>query len=203
MVQEPLERLSQRHFLDCFRRSRGFLFLLQDVVDSYHNHTIMSTSNGLITLASPFTIPKAASAAVLSGPYGEPYAIHSPPVPRPGSAEALVRLLYSGVCHGDIYSRSGGGPAPTVPKRPLTGGHEGVGIIVALGHASIEGHAGTSFRIGDTVGIAWRSSVCGTCEPCTLGAENHCTRQCVTGMHRDGTYQCTYCQFPTTVVRVM
>ena len=26
-----------------------------------------------------------------------------------------------------------------------------------------------------------------------LGAENHCTEQCVTGMHRDGTYQSTCC----------
>ena len=163
----------------------------------------MSTSSGLMPLASPFTIPKAAPAAVLSGPYGEPYTIHSAPVPRPGPAEALVRLLYSGVCHGDIYSRNGGGPAPPVPRRPLTGGHEGVGTIVALGNASIEGHASTSFRRGDTVGIAWRSSVCGTCDPCTLGAENHCTRQCVTGMHRDGTYQSKYCQFGSTLAPLM
>ena len=156
----------------------------------------MSTSNGFISLASPFLIPKTAPAAVLSGPYGEPYTILSSPVPRPGPVEALVRLSYSGVCHGDIYSRNGGGPAPPMPTRPLTGGHEGVGIIVALGDSSIEGQPSTRFRIGDTVGIAWRSSVCGTCEPCRLGAENHCTRQCVTGMHRDGTYQCKYCQLP-------
>ncbi len=163
----------------------------------------MDTSNGLIPLASPFTIPETASAAVLTGPYGEPYAIHALPLPRPGHAEALVRLSYSGVCHGDIYSRSGGGPAPPVPQRPLTGGHEGVGTIVALSDAPIKGRAGINLRIGDTVGIAWRSSVCGTCEPCTLGAENHCTKQCITGMHRDGTYQCTYCHFLSTVLQVV
>ena len=70
----------------------------------------------------------------------------------------------------------------------MTGGHEGVGTILALGtDCEDEG-----FIIGDTVGIAWRSFVCGICEACVVGEENHCMHQQITGMHRHGTYQCRY-----------
>ena len=105
----------------------------------------MAVSNRFSFIASSSKIPKTAPAAILSGPYREPYNFLSSPVPRPGPGEALVRLSYSGVCHGDVYSRDGGGPAPPVPTRPLTGGHEGVGIIVSLG-SSTEGSSSTVFQ---------------------------------------------------------
>jgi len=127
-------------------------------------------------------------AAVLSGPYLEPYTISQVPVETPKASEAVILLSYSGVCHGDIYSRDGGGPAPKNPIRPLVGGHEGVGTIVALSELNTEG-----FQVGDLVGIAWRSYVCGTCEPCMKGAENHCYNQKVTGAHRNGTFQSQSC----------
>lgn len=125
-----------------------------------------------------------APAAVLEGPYGDPYKIISRPIPFPAPQHALIRLSYSGICNGDLHSRDGDFPAPTEPLRPLTGGHEGVGAIISLG----ESHS-SHFKVGDMVGIAWRSAVCGDCEPCKTGAENYCTAQRVTGMHSDGTYQ--------------
>jgi propanol-preferring alcohol dehydrogenase len=146
-------------------------------------HTATSASN---------IIPLNAPAAILSGPYGDPYKIGSSPVTQPKRGEALIQLAYSGVCHGDLYSRNGGGPVPATPLRPLTGGHEGVGSIVALGTIDPQNQEGVSFGVGDIVGIAWRSSICGVCEPCLQGEENHCFKQQVTGMHRDGTYQCQY-----------
>ena len=150
--------------------------------------TITTSTSLSITL--PGQIPATAPAAVLVGPYGCPYTISSRSVPRPPPSEALIRLAYSGVCHGDIYSRNGGGPAPTMPVRPLTGGHEGVGTIVAFGEQATSAKLEIPFGIGDIVGIAWRSFVCGTCKPCRLGQENHCQKQQVTGLNRDGTYQC-------------
>lgn len=128
-----------------------------------------------------------ATAAILTGPYGDPYIIKAITIPTPGTQEALVQLDYSGVCHGDVYARDGGGPAPQDPIRPLIGGHEGIGRIVAMGNQGSHG-----FKIGDTVGIAWRSSVCETCQACKAGAENHCFNQEITGSHRDGTFQSTY-----------
>ena len=124
--------------------------------------------------------------AVLRQGYGKPYEFDCCDIQQPLEDEALIRIDYSGVCHGDVYGRDGGGPAPAQPRRPLTGGHEGVGQIVALG-SSERAHHG--FAIGDMVGIAWRSGTCGQCQACKLGAENHCPQQQVVGMHRNGTFQ--------------
>ena len=124
--------------------------------------------------------------ATLESRYGEPYKLVRSPVPTAGGAEAVVRIDFSGVCHGDVYSRDGGGPAPTEPIRPLVGGHEGVGEIVSLGK---EDSRVSSFNTGDLVGIAWRGQVCKECEPCQLGAENYCGQQQVVGMHRNGSFQ--------------
>ncbi len=101
-------------------------------------------------------------AAILTGSYGQPYEFVERPFPVMGLREAIVRLDFSGVCHGDVYSRDGGGPASAEPIRPLVGGHEGIGVIVYLG----EGTKASNFSIGDVVGIAWRSRVCEVCEPC-------------------------------------
>ncbi|KIW85656.1 hypothetical protein Z517_01048 [Fonsecaea pedrosoi CBS 271.37] len=137
-------------------------------------------------------LPQTAPAAVLTGAYGEPYTIKDVPIPVPRPHDALVELEYSGVCHGDVYARDGGGPAPKDPVRPLTGGHEGVGRIVAMGTEGLDG-----FKVGDVVGIAWRSNVCGTCQACQAGSENHCFNQKITGAHVDGTFQ-RYISFPTS-----
>lgn len=133
-----------------------------------------------------FQVPPTAFAATLTGLYGEPYHFLQEQVRPPAEKEALVSLSFSGVCHGDVYSRDGGGPAPSTPHRPLIGGHEGVGTIVALGANAV---SSSSFQVGDLVGIAWRTSVCGKCEPCLSGRENHCGEQVITGLHSSGTYQ--------------
>ena len=130
-------------------------------------------------------VPSTGAAAILTKPYGEPYTFVQEPVTPPGPNDAIVSIDFSGICHGDVYSRDGGGPAPAVPNRPLIGGHEGVGRIIALGDSQAAG----SFKVGDLVGIAWRSSVCGKCEACRYGRENFCEKQVVTGMHRFGTFQ--------------
>ncbi|CAM1503366.1 Fc.00g081420.m01.CDS01 [Cosmosporella sp. VM-42] len=132
-------------------------------------------------------------AARLTGPYGSRYKFEPQLQPNPGDREAVVRLDVAGVCHGDVYSRDGGGPAPEHPVRPLTGGHEGVGVIIDIGIDGMEKPYG--FRKGDVVGIAWRHSTCGKCEACLRGSENYCPHQLVNGMHRDGTFQ-RFIKFP-------
>ena len=158
-----------------------------------HNasETIHQTGNSSATAVPVLTEPGANHApeplsAILSGPYGTKYQFISNDIPRPADGEALIRIDYSGVCHGDVYSRDGGGPAPAQPIRPLTGGHEGIGVILSLGQSQ-ENQYG--FAVGDRVGVAWRSETCGTCEACRCRAENHCPSQKVTGMHRNGTFQ--------------
>lgn len=147
----------------------------------------MGSLDSITYAEQELALPAKALGAVLLGPYGEPYTFQDVPVVPPSKDEVLVRLLYTGVCHGDIYARDGGGPAPVKANRPLIGGHEGVGRIVAMG---AEGAIG--FKTGDVVGIGWRSYVCGNCKPCLEGAENFCYNQKVTGSHRDGTFQSSY-----------
>lgn len=133
-----------------------------------------------------FSPPSKSAAAVLTGGYGSRYEFVENELPVALSDEALIRIDYSGVCHGDVYSRDGGGPAPDSPMRPLTGGHEGVGEIVSFASSQTMCQG---FSIGDKVGIAWRSKTCQGCEACLCGAENHCPQQRIFGLHRNGTFQ--------------
>jgi propanol-preferring alcohol dehydrogenase len=98
----------------------------------------------------PVTEARENNCVVLTGVCGSPYSFIKGRVQSPLANEALIRLDFSGVCHGDVYSRDGGGPAPPIPNRPLPGGHEGIGEIIAFGPALNR----TSFQVGDTLGIS-------------------------------------------------
>ena len=67
------------------------------------------------------------------------------PVQQPGPDEVLIHIKYSGVCHTDLHALHGDWPLET--KKPLVGGHEGAGIVVALG-SLIE-----DIEIGDYAGV--------------------------------------------------
>lgn len=134
-----------------------------------------------------------ALSAILTERYGLPYGFQACKPRTPVAGEVLVRIDYSGVCHGDIYGRDGGGPAPAEATRPLIGGHEGAGEIVEIGDD--ESARASGFSIGDAVGIAWRSKVCKSCDACMAGSENHCPEQTVVGLHRDGTFQREFVRF--------
>lgn len=132
-------------------------------------------------------LPQVGRAAVLRHGYGKPYEIDNEfPVTAPGFLEALIHIETSGVCFGDIFSRDGQLPAPPTPHRPLVGGHEGVGRVVALGSSA---SLVSDIEVGDLVGVGWRHSACGKCVPCLKGAENACYEQMVNGLEVDGTFQ--------------
>jgi S-(hydroxymethyl)glutathione dehydrogenase/alcohol dehydrogenase len=88
----------------------------------------------------------------------------SPPVIReltliePRAGEVLVRMLASGVCHSDLHTRDGDWDRPT----PIVMGHEGAGIVEAVGPGV------GSPRVGDLVALAWLVP-CGTCPACRRG----------------------------------
>jgi NADPH:quinone reductase-like Zn-dependent oxidoreductase len=66
-------------------------------------------------------------------------------VQKPGPDEVLINIKYSGVCHTDLHALNGDWPLER--KIPLIGGHEGAGIVVALG-SLVEG-----IRLGDYAGV--------------------------------------------------
>jgi aryl-alcohol dehydrogenase len=81
---------------------------------------------------------------------------------RPG--EVLVRVAAVGVCHTDIAYTDGSRPAAPFP---LIAGHEGAGVIAAVG----PGAAG--FAVGDRVVMSFSS--CGRCQGCLAGRPARCS----------------------------
>jgi propanol-preferring alcohol dehydrogenase len=88
------------------------------------------------------------------------------PTPEPGPGQIQLRVTAAGLCHSDSFIM--GLPAEQyVYGLPLTLGHEGAGVVDALG----DGVAGVS--IGEAMAVygPWG---CGLCHACARGAENYC-----------------------------
>jgi hypothetical protein len=62
---------------------------------------------------------------------GKPLVIEELPIPTPGHGEVLVKIRATGVCHTDVHAADGDWPVK--PTAPFIPGHEGAGIVVALG----------------------------------------------------------------------
>lgn len=80
-------------------------------------------------------------------------------VGEPTDGEVLVRLQASGICHTDHASLRWG--------RPLIMGHEGAGIVQAIGPLV------SGIAVGDPVVLNW-AIPCGTCFQCGRGAQVLC-----------------------------
>lgn len=83
----------------------------------------------------------------------------------PGADEVLVRIQAAGVCHSDLHTYRG--ELRTVP--PVVLGHEGAGIVEAVG-----GNI-SSFKPGDRVLINWLPA-CNHCPTCRAGRPTLCER---------------------------
>ncbi|EER31397.1 alcohol dehydrogenase 2 [Candida tropicalis MYA-3404] len=103
------------------------------------------------------------------------------PVPVPKPNELLINVKYSGVCHSDIHLWKGDWLPPA--KLPLVGGHEGAGVVVAMGE-NVKG-----WKIGDYAGIKWLNGSCMNCEFCQQGAEPNCAEADLSGYMHDGSFQ--------------
>src|SRR5271163_4919628 len=83
----------------------------------------------------------------------------------PGPNEVQIRIQAAGVCHSDLSVINGTIPFPA----PAVLGHEGAGIVEAVGDAV------RSVKPGDHVVIATLAS-CGTCRACSTGHPTMCVR---------------------------
>ncbi|MFC0582295.1 NAD(P)-dependent alcohol dehydrogenase [Micrococcoides hystricis] len=92
--------------------------------------------------------------------------------PVPG--EVLVRNLAVGVCHTDMNTQAGNMPY----ELPGILGHEGAGVIEAVGDGV------TDFAIGDRVVLGW--PYCGACRNCIAGEHRYCLHigEALVGGHR-------------------
>lgn len=111
---------------------------------------------------------------------GGPIVYKEVPVPKPKSNELLIHVLYTGVCHTDLHAWKGDWPLPV--KLPLIGGHEGAGVVVAMGSEV------KNWKIGDFAGIKWLNGSCMSCEFCMQGAEPNCPMADLSGYTHDGSF---------------
>jgi propanol-preferring alcohol dehydrogenase len=112
--------------------------------------------------------------------FGEPLVLKEVPIPTPETGQVLVQIFATGVCHTDLHAVDGDWPIKPTP--PFIPGHEGAGIVAALGPGV------THLKEGDRVGTAWLFSACGHCDYCLAGWETLCPEQQNAGYSVDGSF---------------
>ena len=101
-------------------------------------------------------------AAVLHGPRKQ-FEVDDLELDEPQAGEVLVRVAASGVCHSDWHLVTG----DTKHPMPCVAGHEGAGVVEAVGPGV------TDVTAGDHVVLNWAPS-CGACFYCLRGRSNLC-----------------------------
>jgi len=126
----------------------------------------------------PTDCEETAMRAAVVHEFHAPLVIEDRPTPTPGHGEIVVRIEASGLCHTDIHAAHGDWPVK--PSLPFVPGHEGVGIVAAVGAGVARVHE------GDRVAVPWLGWACGACEWCASGWETLCPHQRNTGYSVDG-----------------
>jgi D-arabinose 1-dehydrogenase-like Zn-dependent alcohol dehydrogenase len=88
------------------------------------------------------------------------YEVRTVQLPLPPRS-ILVRTTHSGICFTDVHAKPSGCGL----------GHEGIGIVSAVGI----GVASGQFKPGDRVGWGWLNSSCGHCTTCVSGYRQYCS----------------------------
>ena len=110
---------------------------------------------------------------------GGPFQLVEREVPTPGPRWVRVKVEACGVCHSDVFAKSGAYPGIQLPRVP---GHEIAGRIDAVGDGV------TAWKVGDRVGVGWHGGHCFECDACRRGLFINCPNGKVTGISHDGGY---------------
>ena len=118
-------------------------------------------------------------AAIIREP-GKPWEVTELSLDEPRQGEVRIAFKASGLCHSDEHIQTG----DSTGRLPMVGGHEGAGVIEAVG-AGV-----TRVKAGDHVVCSFIPA-CGTCRYCSTGRQNLCDwgAQMMTGMLADGTFR--------------
>jgi S-(hydroxymethyl)glutathione dehydrogenase / alcohol dehydrogenase len=100
--------------------------------------------------------------AVIEGS-GSPVVIETLALAEPGPGEVLVRMTAAGVCHSDLHVRDG----EWVRAGPVVMGHEGAGIVEAVGPG------GDASLVGRAAALSWLAP-CLRCRECQRGRQWIC-----------------------------
>jgi Zn-dependent alcohol dehydrogenase len=103
--------------------------------------------------------------AVLAREVGKPVLVEQIEVAEPRHGEVTLRIAACGVCHSDLSATNGTINYPL----PLVLGHEGAGVIVAVGDGV------DNYAVGDHV-VSSFVSMCGHCHYCQTGRPQLCVQ---------------------------
>lgn len=117
--------------------------------------------------------------ALIVAKAGAPFQLVERDIPQPGPGEVRVRVEACGMCHSDVFVKSGHFPGLTLPRIP---GHEIAGRVDAVGSGV------TQWKAGQRVGIGWYGGHCGQCDGCRRGDFVNCANGKITGISFDGGY---------------
>lgn len=111
----------------------------------------------------------------------EPFKIEVRDTEKPvaGEGEALLEVLYCGICGADVASFTGNQPFTTYPRIP---GHEFSARIVEIPENS------RGLKAGDVITCNPYFN-CGECYSCKRGFVNCCTDNQTMGVQRDGSFR--------------
>ena len=102
-------------------------------------------------------------------------------MPTPAADEVLLRLNATGLCMSDVHFMLGDWGLPPMSTFGVQcAGHEGAGVVVAVGDAVKD------WKVGDRGGVKPLWDVCGNCELCYTGRENYCQKGVYTGLMKQG-----------------
>jgi threonine 3-dehydrogenase len=132
-----------------------------------------------------FRVPKKMTAVVKTKAAPGPSAteVKTVPVPEPGQAEVLIRVLATAVCGSDkhIYQWDPSMAGMVAPPRIY--GHEFCGVIAAFGPGGRRPH----LSVGQYVSAEMHVT-CGHCRPCRMGQRHICENTRILGVHADGCF---------------
>jgi S-(hydroxymethyl)glutathione dehydrogenase/alcohol dehydrogenase len=109
-----------------------------------------------------------------------PWEIVEVDLDEPHADEVRIKFLAAGLCHSDDHIQKGDARM----RFPVVGGHEGAGIVDAVGEDV------TRVSVGDHVVCSFIPA-CGKCRYCSTGHQNLCDagKNAGTGMFPDGTFR--------------
>jgi len=111
---------------------------------------------------------------------GQPWEITELELDEPRANEVRIKFYAAGLCHSDDHIQKGDAPM----RMPVVGGHEGAGIVDAIGPSV------TRVKVGDHVTCSFIPA-CGKCRYCSTGRQQLCDAglNAAVGCFPDGTFR--------------
>ncbi|MEO8433242.1 MAG: alcohol dehydrogenase catalytic domain-containing protein [Acidobacteriota bacterium] len=131
--------------------------------------------------ALPRTMRAVVKVAATSGP--DATEVRDVPVPVPGPAEVLIRVLATAVCGSDKHIYQWDPSMAGMVQTPRIYGHEFCGEIVGFGPGGERPHLSAGQYVSAEMHVT-----CGHCRPCRTGQRHICENTRILGVHGDGCF---------------